>query len=110
MVAHVQKFKKDDVRGLEIHFERSSENLSNKDIDHERSRENYDLLANGTPIRSRVKELVESRDNPTQTALHDRTRLRLGGKPSLFGLCFSAFRKEGEALALFSQNSLNIFS
>ena len=69
MVAHVQKFKKDDVRGLEIHFERSSENLSNKDIDHERSRENYDLLANGTPIRSRVKELVESRDNPTQTAL-----------------------------------------
>lgn len=47
---------------------------------------------------------------PTQTALHDRTRLRLGGKPSLFGLCFSAFRKEGEALALFSQNSLNIFS
>ena len=68
-VAHVQKFKSSDIRGLEIHFTRSSPNLSNKDIDSSRTGDNCDLLANGTPFRERIKRLVDSRNNPSGTAL-----------------------------------------
>ena len=69
VVAHVQKFKAADIRGIEIHYERSSANLSNKDIDSKRTADNYNLMGNGTPFRRRVKELVDSRSNPTGTAL-----------------------------------------
>ena len=69
VVAHVQKFKAADIRGIEIHYERSSANLSNKDIDSKRTADNYNLMGNGTPFRRRVKELVDSRYNPKGTAL-----------------------------------------
>ena len=69
VVAHVQKFKAADIRGIEIHYERTSQNLSNKDIDSKRTADNYNLMGNGTPFRRRVKELVDSRYNPKGTAL-----------------------------------------
>lgn len=68
-VAHVQKFKGVDIRGLEIHLTRSSPNLSNKDIDSSRTADNYDLLDNGTSFHERIKKLVDSRNNPSGTAL-----------------------------------------
>ncbi len=68
-VAHLQKFKSNDIKGLEVHFERSSENLSNKDIDRNRTGLNVDLLGNGTPLHKRVSELVDGRYNPKGTKL-----------------------------------------
>ncbi len=69
VVLHVQKFKGVDVRGLEIHCSRESKNSSNKDIDWSKTEQNVNLLENGTPMRARVRELVESRANPNGTAL-----------------------------------------
>ena len=46
VVAHVQKFKKADVHGMEVHNERSTERSKNKDIDREKTHLNYDLAEN----------------------------------------------------------------
>ena len=43
VVAHVQKFKKADVHGMEVHNKRSTERSKNNDIDREKTDLNYDL-------------------------------------------------------------------
>src|SRR5690625_31989 len=55
-MAHVQKFSRGAVGGLSSHIERKTENHSNKDIDTERTHENYDLCEKDGDINSRYKE------------------------------------------------------
>lgn len=40
---HVEKFKSNDVRGIQIHNQRESKNSKNKDIDHRKTKFNLDL-------------------------------------------------------------------
>ena len=68
-IGHVQKFKANDIRGMEIHCERLSKNSINKDIDWSRTKDNYNLVANAQSMRQRVAELVNSRSNPENKAL-----------------------------------------
>lgn len=41
LVLHMDKFKKEAVRGIQSHNERERESHSNPDIDYERSARNY---------------------------------------------------------------------
>ena len=43
LVLHMDKFKKEAVRGIQSHNRRERESLSNPDIDYGRSAGNYDL-------------------------------------------------------------------
>ena len=43
LVCHVQKFKSSDVKGMQKHNQRESENSKNKDIDRSKTEFNYDL-------------------------------------------------------------------
>jgi hypothetical protein len=59
-VIHVQKFKMNDVKGIQIHNQRESPNSKNKDIDREKTELNYDLrnpkLVN---YNHKVKEIIK---------------------------------------------------
>lgn len=60
VVCHVKKFKSSDVRGMQIHNQRESENSINKDIDSSRTNLNYDLHnQNQINYNKRVKEILE---------------------------------------------------
>lgn len=61
LVCHIQKFKISDIKGMQIHNQRESENSKNKDIDRSRSHLNYDLH-NREDINyyKRVREVIES--------------------------------------------------
>lgn len=60
MVCHMEKFSAKDVRGIEIHNERETENSKNKDIDKSRTGENLELHENlnGT-YANKIKEIIE---------------------------------------------------
>lgn len=58
-VCHVEKFKSNDVRGLQIHNQRESSNSKNNDIDKNRTSLNYDLHnENKINYNQRVKEII----------------------------------------------------
>ena len=59
-VIHVQKFKMNDVKGIQIHNQRESPNSKNLDIDRERTAQNYDLR-NPEPVNynHKVKEIIK---------------------------------------------------
>ena len=59
-VIHVQKFKMNDVKGIQIHNQRESPNLKNLDIDRERTALNYDLRS-PEPVNynHKVKEIIK---------------------------------------------------
>jgi len=59
-VIHVQKFKANDVKGIQIHNQRESPNSKNMDIDKEKSVLNYDLH-NPEPVNynHKVKEIIK---------------------------------------------------
>ena len=58
-VCHVEKFKSNDVRGLQIHNQRESSNSKNNDIDKNRTILNYDLHnENKINYNQRVKEII----------------------------------------------------
>lgn len=60
VVCHVKKFKSNDVKGMQIHNQRESENSINKDIDLSRTNLNYDLHnQNQINYNKRVKEILE---------------------------------------------------
>lgn len=63
VVAHVQKLKSSDLRGLQIHNQRESERTyqNNPDMDRSRTHENYDLAAAGDvnynrAVKARIAE------------------------------------------------------
>lgn len=58
-MAHVQKFSRGAIGGLSSHIERKTSNHSNKDIDTERTHENYDLCEKDGDMISRYKERFE---------------------------------------------------
>lgn len=56
---HVEKFKSNDVKGLQIHNQRESSNSKNNDIDQYRTILNYDLHNNNKiNYNHRVKEII----------------------------------------------------
>ena len=59
-VIHVQKFKMNDVKGIQIHNQRESPNSKNTDIEKEKSSLNYDLR-NPEPVNynHKVKEIIK---------------------------------------------------
>ena len=59
-VIHVQKFKMNDVKGIQIHNQRESSHSKNLDIDQERTVQNYDLR-NPEPVNynHKVKEIIK---------------------------------------------------
>src|SRR5690625_598206 len=58
-MAHVQKFARGSVGGLSTHIERKTENHSNKEIDKERTHENYDLCEKEGDMTSRYQERLD---------------------------------------------------
>lgn len=63
LVLHMDKFKKEAVRGIQSHNERERESHSNPDIDYERSSANYELHdhANGNyaeAVQNRIDDLL----------------------------------------------------
>jgi len=60
LVCHVQKFKSNDIKGIQIHNQRESENSKNKDIDISKTQLNYDLH-NGIKINynNKVKDILD---------------------------------------------------
>ncbi|EFL84307.2 hypothetical protein HMPREF0326_03161 [Desulfovibrio sp. 3_1_syn3] len=58
IVLHMDKFKKEAVRGIQSHNRRERESHSNPDIDYERSGHNYDLHE---PIAGNYVEVIQNR-------------------------------------------------
>ena len=63
LVLHLDKFKKDAVRGIQSHNNRERESHSNPDIDYERSAGNYDLHEHAAPdyagaVQNRIDDLL----------------------------------------------------
>ena len=63
IVLHMDKFKKEAVRGIQSHNERERESHSNPDIDYERSGHNYDLHESAASnyaeaIQNRIDDLL----------------------------------------------------
>ena len=58
LVLHMDKFKKDAVRGIQSHNRRERESHSNPDIDYSRSVGNYDLCGNTS---SKYAEAIQNR-------------------------------------------------
>ena len=63
LVLHMDKFKKEAVRGIQSHNNRERESRSNPDIDYERSGHNYDLHESAADnyaeaIRNRIDDLL----------------------------------------------------
>lgn len=63
LVLHMDKFKKEAVRGIQSHNNRERESRSNPDIDHERSAGNYDLHERAAKnyseaIQNRIDDLL----------------------------------------------------
>ena len=77
VVAHVEKFKKWDVHGMEVHNERSTERSKNRDIDREKTHLNYDLAEQQRAgnsyvhaVKERVKCAIESGQKIKKDAVH----------------------------------------
>lgn len=65
-VIRLQKFKRHDVKGLQIHNQREKESHTNPDIDEERTRENYDLHNHGKiEYKERIDEIIKKNVEPT---------------------------------------------
>ena len=63
LVLHMDKFKKEAVRGIQSHNERERESHSNPDIDYERSARNYELCDHAAEnyaeaIQNRIDDLL----------------------------------------------------
>ena len=63
LVLHMDKFKKEAVRGIQSHNERERESHSNPDIDYERSTRNYELQDHSPEnyaeaIQNRIDDLL----------------------------------------------------
>lgn len=60
-VARMQKMKSHDLKGIQFHNQRERKSLTNDDIDHERSHENYDLVNDeNINYNEHVNEIIES--------------------------------------------------
>ena len=61
LVCHIQKFKSSDVKGMQIHNQRESENSKNVDIDLEKTKFIFDLHNHSSVnYNKRIKEILEN--------------------------------------------------
>lgn len=71
---HVEKFKSNDVRGLQIHNQRESSNSKNNDIDSYRTILNYDLHnKDKINYNQRIKEIIAKGYKGTKAIRKDAT-------------------------------------
>lgn len=72
IVARMMKLKAENLKGIEIHNQRETENHSNKDIDVERSHLNYDLV-NPQKInyKKQVSEFIKKKRTSQRTVRKD---------------------------------------
>src|SRR5699024_10847218 len=65
-VCRMQKVKSDELKGMQFHNQRERKSRTNNDIDHERTRENYDLKNDkNIDYNERGKEIIESQKTGT---------------------------------------------
>lgn len=107
VVCHVKKFKSNDVRGMQIHNQRESENSINKDIDSNRTNLNYDLHnQNQINYNKRVKEILEEGYKGNRAIRKDAT-VMTGTIVSSDREFFNKLNKE--QIKLFFETSYNYF-
>src|SRR5699024_3759512 len=67
-----QKVKSAGLKGMQFHNQRERKSRTNDDIDHERTRENYDLKNDkNIDYNERVKEIIESQKTGTRKTRKD---------------------------------------
>src|SRR5699024_7824452 len=65
-VCRMQKVKSAGLKGMQFHNQRERKSRTNDDIDHERTRENYDLKNDkNIDYNERIKEIIESQKTGT---------------------------------------------
>src|SRR5699024_8454225 len=71
-VCRMQKVKSAGLKGMQFHNQRERKRRTNDDIDHERTRENYDLKNDkNIDYNERVKEIIESQKTDTRKKRKD---------------------------------------
>src|SRR5699024_12422372 len=71
-VCKMQKVKSAGLKGMQFHNERVRKSRTNDDIDHERTRENYDMKNDkNIYYNERVKEIIESQKTGTRNTRKD---------------------------------------
>ncbi|HCW8660023.1 TPA: plasmid recombination protein, partial [Staphylococcus aureus] len=71
-VCRMQKVKSAGLKGMQFHNQRERKSRTNDDIDHERTRENYDLKNDkNIDYNERVKEIIESQKTGTRKTRKD---------------------------------------
>src|SRR5699024_9606616 len=71
-VCRMQKVKSAELKGMQFHNQRERKSRTNDDIDHERTRENYDLKNDkNIDYNERVKEIIESQKTGTRKTRKD---------------------------------------
>ncbi|HDA7912550.1 TPA: plasmid recombination protein, partial [Staphylococcus aureus] len=71
-VCRMQKVKSAGLKGIQFHNQRERKSRTNDDIDHERTRENYDLKNDkNIDYNERVKEIIESQKTGTRKTRKD---------------------------------------
>src|SRR5699024_2658043 len=71
-VCRMQKVKSAGLKGMQFHNQRERKSRTNDDIDHERTRENYDLKNDkNIDYNERRKEIIESQKSGTRRPRKD---------------------------------------
>src|SRR5699024_10545169 len=71
-VCRMQKVKSAGLKGMQFHNQRERTSRTNDDIDHDRTRENYDLKNDkNIDYNERVKEIIESQKTGTRKTRKD---------------------------------------
>src|SRR5699024_1201468 len=72
VVCRMQKVKSAGLKRMKFHNQRERKSRKNDDIDHERTRENYDLKNDkNIDYNERVKEIIESQKTGTRKTRKD---------------------------------------
>src|SRR5699024_12174296 len=71
-VCRMQKVKSAGLKGMQFHNQRERKSRTNDDIDHERTRENYDLkIDKNIDYNERIKEIIEYHKSVTIKTSND---------------------------------------
>src|SRR5699024_5587921 len=71
-VCRMQKVKSAGLKGMQFHNQRERKSRTNDDIDHERTRENYDLQNDeNINYNERVKDIIDSQKTGTRKTRKD---------------------------------------
>lgn len=71
-VVRMAKMKSHDLKGIQFHNQRERESRTNKDIDKEKTKDNYDLVNDeNIDYNERIKEIIESQKTGTRKTRKD---------------------------------------